>query len=58
MKRAPDNLLTSTHWGTYRVEVAGGQVIALNGFEQDPDPSPSVVGLLMFLTAPHASRHR
>jgi biotin/methionine sulfoxide reductase len=52
MKRAPDNLLTSTHWGTYRVEVAGGQVIALNGFEQDPDPSPIGGGIVDVLDGP------
>ena len=34
------DLLTSTHWGTYRVDVADGRVTGLRGFEHDPDPSP------------------
>ena len=34
------DLLTSTHWGTYRVDVAEGRVTALRNFEEDPDPSP------------------
>lgn len=35
-----DMALTSTHWGTYRVEVSDGRVVALHPFERDPDPSP------------------
>ena len=32
--------LTSTHWGTYEVEVADRRVVALRPFDRDPDPSP------------------
>ena len=32
--------LTCFHWGSYRVEVKDGELIALNPFEEDPDPSP------------------
>ena len=41
--------LTSTHWGTYRVESQDGKVVALHNFEHDSDPSPighSIVELL------------
>ena len=34
------DLLTSSHWGTYGVDVTDGHVTALRDFEQDPDPSP------------------
>ena len=37
---ADRGLLTSSHWGTFRVEVKDGQVHALNNFEEDVDPSP------------------
>ena len=45
-------LLTSTHWGTYRVEVADGRVTALKGFEEDPDPSPIGPGIIDVLDGP------
>jgi biotin/methionine sulfoxide reductase len=32
--------LTSTHWGTYRVESESGTPTALHPFEEDPNPSP------------------
>ena len=38
--------LTSTHWGTYEVEVAGDRVVALRPFDRDPDPSPIGAGLV------------
>ena len=38
--------LTSTHWGTYEVEVAGNRVVALRPFDRDPDPSPIGEGLV------------
>ncbi|MDA7792334.1 molybdopterin guanine dinucleotide-containing S/N-oxide reductase [bacterium] len=41
--------LTSTHWGTYEVEVKDGKVAALTPFSEDPDPSPigpSIVDIL------------
>lgn len=46
------NVLTSTHWGTYRAEVTGGKVIALTPFEHDPDPSPIGAGILDVLDGP------
>ena len=44
--------LTSTHWGTYRVETKGGEVKALHGFEQDNDPSSIGRGIIDVLDAP------
>ncbi len=44
--------LTSTHWGTYRVETENGRVKALHGFEQDNDVSPIGQGLIDVLDAP------
>lgn len=38
--------LTSTHWGTYEVEVADNRVVALRPFDRDPDPSPIGAGLV------------
>lgn len=38
--------LTSAHWGTYRVEVEQGKVVALHPFEEDPDPSPIGQGIV------------
>lgn len=46
------DLLTSTHWGTYRVDVEDGRVTALRGFEQDPDPSPIGPGIVDVLEGP------
>ena len=45
-------LLTSNHWGTYRVEVEDGKVAALHGFEEDPDPSPIGHGIVDVLDGP------
>ena len=45
-------LLTASHWGTYRVEVDAGRVTALRGFEHDPDPSPIGPGILDVLDGP------
>ena len=45
-------LLTSSHWGTYRVEVKGGKVAALHAFEADPDPSPIGPGIIDALDHP------
>ena len=36
---------TVTHWGTYDVETINGQVIALEPFCGDPDPSPIGFGM-------------
>ncbi|MEM8579608.1 MAG: molybdopterin guanine dinucleotide-containing S/N-oxide reductase [Pseudomonadota bacterium] len=46
------DLLTSTHWGTYRVDVEDGRVTALRGFEHDPDPSPIGPGIVDVLEGP------
>lgn len=46
------NLLTSTHWGTYEVEVAGNRVTGLRGFDQDSDPSPIGPGIVDVLEGP------
>ncbi|MAZ03120.1 MAG: Asp-tRNA(Asn)/Glu-tRNA(Gln) amidotransferase GatCAB subunit C [Sneathiella sp.] len=32
--------LTSSHWGTYRVEMKDGEPVSLTAFEEDPTPSP------------------
>lgn len=44
--------LTSTHWGTYRVEVEDGRVKALHPFEEDPDPSSIGPGIVSSLHSP------
>ena len=38
--------LTSSHWGTYRVETLGGKITNLFDFEEDSDPSPIGKGML------------
>ncbi len=48
--------LTSTHWGTYRVETENGQVKALHGFEQDSDVSAIGSGIVDVLDAPSRIR--
>ena len=49
----PSNLpLTSSHWGTYRVEVREGEVVALHLFEEGPDPSPIGQGYVGVLNGP------
>ncbi len=35
-----EDSLTSTHWGTYRVECQNGITSALRGFEEDPNAPP------------------
>ncbi|MEM7292132.1 MAG: Asp-tRNA(Asn)/Glu-tRNA(Gln) amidotransferase GatCAB subunit C, partial [Pseudomonadota bacterium] len=52
MKNTESLPLTSTHWGTYRVETQGGAVTALHGFEEDPDPSPIGTGIVDVLQGP------
>ncbi|MFA3920330.1 molybdopterin guanine dinucleotide-containing S/N-oxide reductase [Ruegeria hyattellae] len=58
MKPHDRGLLTSAHWGTYRVEVEHGRVVGLHAFEEDPAPSPighGIVGVLddpLRITAP------
>ncbi len=46
------DLLTSTHWGTYHVDVDAGRVTALRAFEADNDPSPIGPGIVNVLDGP------
>ena len=52
MARGGRGLLTSSHWGAYRVEVADGRVRALHPFEEDADPSPIGHGIVGVLDGP------
>ncbi|MEP0941991.1 MAG: molybdopterin guanine dinucleotide-containing S/N-oxide reductase [Rhizobiaceae bacterium] len=52
MTKSERDLLTSTHWGTYRVDVENGRVTDLRGFEHDPDPSPIGRGIVDVLDGP------
>lgn len=45
-------LLTSSHWGTYEVDVVDGQVVALTDFSEDQDPSPIGHGIVDVLDDP------
>ena len=44
--------LTSTHWGTYHTEVRDGQLVGMQPFGQDADPSDIGKGLVGTLDAP------
>ena len=44
--------LTSTHWGTYHVDVEHGRVTGIRPFAQDPDPSPIGAGIVDVLDGP------
>ncbi|MEM7563716.1 MAG: molybdopterin guanine dinucleotide-containing S/N-oxide reductase [Pseudomonadota bacterium] len=52
MSRSNKLPLTSSHWGTYRVETRSGVVKALHGFEEDDDVSPIGSGIIDVLDAP------
>ncbi|MEP1353737.1 MAG: molybdopterin-dependent oxidoreductase [Tateyamaria sp.] len=52
MTSSERDLLTATHWGTYRVDVENGRVTNLRGFEHDPDPSPIGPGIVDVLDGP------
>ena len=52
MTKSERDLLTATHWGTYRVDVENGRVTNLRGFEHDPDPSPIGPGIVDVLDGP------
>lgn len=52
MTKPERDLLTSTHWGTYHVDVADGRVSALRDFADDPDPSPIGQGIVDVLDGP------
>ena len=50
MKQLNEDLpLTTSHWGTYRVEIKGGKVKSLHPFEQDDDASPIGQGIVEVL---------
>ena len=38
--------LTSSHWGTYRVQTENGRITDLINFECDSDPSPIGKGII------------
>lgn len=44
--------LTSSHWGTFRVETSDGRVTALHPFEEDIAPSPIGHGIVDVLDGP------
>ncbi len=49
MLKTPARPTVATHWGTYRVRMSEGRPAELEGFEQDPAPSPiarSMIGAL------------
>lgn len=52
MTKSERDLLTSTHWGTYRVRVENHRVTELRSFEHDPDPSPIGPGIVDVLEGP------
>lgn len=52
MNTRKNDPLTSSHWGTYRVETKDGKVTALRGFEEDADPSPIGNGIVDVLDGP------
>jgi biotin/methionine sulfoxide reductase len=37
---AETTTLTATHWGTYRISTESGKLVAVEGWEGDPAPSP------------------
>ena len=45
-------MLTSTHWGVYDVTVERGEVIRVEPFDKDPDPSPIGQSLCGTVTGP------
>lgn len=52
MDRTERDLLTSTHWGTYHVDVEEDRVIGLRAFAQDSEPSPIGHGIVDVLEGP------
>jgi len=47
MKKSHRTVLTSTHWGTYGIQLEGGRIAGVEPWQGDPDPSPigqSLVG--------------
>ncbi|WP_238369423.1 molybdopterin guanine dinucleotide-containing S/N-oxide reductase [Heliomarina baculiformis] len=46
------DLLTTSHWGAYRIDREGGRVTGLRAFEEDSDPSPIGQGIVDVLDAP------
>ncbi|MFT5894057.1 MAG: biotin/methionine sulfoxide reductase, partial [bacterium] len=51
-KKRSELPLTSSHWGTYRVESRDGKPTEFYGFEEDVDPSPIGSGILDVLDGP------
>src|SRR5262245_58463346 len=47
-------ILTATHWGAYHASVAGGRIIGVRPFADDPHPSP--IGASLVGAADHRSR--
>ncbi|MBV9521435.1 MAG: molybdopterin-dependent oxidoreductase, partial [Alphaproteobacteria bacterium] len=45
-------ILTTTHWGAYRIETRDGRVVHVEPFELDPEPSPIGQSLLGALDHP------
>jgi biotin/methionine sulfoxide reductase len=45
-------MLTSTHWGTYRANFAGGKLVGLDPVPWDPNPSPIGQSILEGIRAP------
>ncbi|QUS37055.1 molybdopterin-dependent oxidoreductase [Falsirhodobacter algicola] len=52
MLRTPARPVLATHWGTYRVAMAGGRPEALHPVAEDPDPSILAGGMIEALEAP------
>ena len=52
MPQNQNRTLTSSHWGTYRVETENGTVKALHGFEEDDSVSPIGTGIVDVLDGP------
>ncbi len=49
--------ITSAHWGSFRADIKGGKLVALNDFETDKDPSPIGQGLIDVLEGPTRVAH-
>ena len=52
MNRQNRSLITSAHWGTYRVEVENNRVTGLLPFEHDAEPSAIAAGIIDVLEGP------
>ncbi|WP_089175481.1 molybdopterin-dependent oxidoreductase [Bosea sp. AS-1] len=52
MLKTPARPTVATHWGTYRVRMSEGRPAELEGFEQDPAPSPIARSMISALDDP------